>query len=293
MIRIIGETFVDQYMFYKSIRSDPALSLMPITDKIEYEKSVPGGAANLVRIMKKFIDLNKPKEKIKFYTNIGAKHELKNEFFQEVEIENVQNMAPIKKRIYINDQPCLRIDESDGEILRSDALIDSIISDIKEGDVVILSDYGKGLMSQKDIMRILISVNEKNAISFIDTNVLSNYHADAHYVKVNKKTAKEYLGPSSGDYAEEIGRVMKTNVIVTLGGEGSLGFSYRNNKNIKTRIDISKNYIDTIGAGDSFLAGFVMSIILEKDFKSSCEKANLIAANSCLSRGTIEQLIFI
>ena len=150
----------------------------------------------------------------------------------------------------------------------------SVISDkeISEFDAVVISDYGKGFLSEADISRFCS--NNKN--TFLDTKKCIGYWCkDVAYIKIN---TPEFEAIKSSINLE--GWVDK--LIVTLGDQGCMmmkekGFHYYPAE----KVDV----FDLSGAGDSFLAALVAKQLETNNIDESIKYANKKASEIVQQRG--------
>tara|TARA_R100001244_G_scaffold23447_1_gene24117 strand:+ start:357 stop:1250 length:894 start_codon:yes stop_codon:yes gene_type:complete len=262
-VLIIGDRLIDHYKFYKRVRHDPATVDVPVMKLIK-EIKVDGGAGNLVRVLKELIDM----EVIFFHGGV-----------------------PLKIRYYIDDKYVFREDIND-EILHSSQLIDEFVDEIKDNDYVVISDYHKGTINYKDITRILNKCNKTN-ITFIDTNYVEPEHDNVDWLKINYETAKRYTSEfcnNRNNIAQRVSAKINSNVIVTKGSEGFIAFLKDGEQTIHYTKDENKNFVDSIGAGDTFLAGFIAGVIDNKDTLSSLIYADVVAHLSTTQLGTIDTI---
>lgn len=241
-IIVVGDYLIDRYRFYKQTRTDPANDNAPVVELLE-EKSVNGGAGNLVRNIESLCG----KEVQFFYTGC---------FDEPGWID-----YPTKVRHYIDDNFFLREDIND-EVGYDESVIDKCLDSIEHGDFVVVSDYHKGTIKKSDIVRIKEECHLKGAIIFVDTNHIWDSHNNIDWLKVNLKTAQDFMKVEwrDGDstmISKDIFEKTGSNVIVTLGDKGCVAYIKELGVNVIFTKDKDNNFIDSIGAGDSFLAGFV------------------------------------
>ena len=257
-VLVLGDILQDHYKFYENIRNDPATPNIPVV-KLVNEVKVAGGAGNLVRNLKELIEL----EVVFFHGGV-----------------------PLKIRYYIDDKYIFREDIND-EIFYSSQLIDEFVDEIKDNDYVVISDYHKGTVKYSDITRILNKCNETN-ITFIDTNHVQPEHEGVDWLKINYETAKESVNVFGKCIAEKVSDKTGTNVIVTKGGIGFIAYLRKSNENIYYTKDDNECLVDSIGAGDTFLAGFISGLVNKKEVTSSLIYADVVAHLSTTKLGTIK-----
>ena len=190
----------------------------------------------------------------------------------------------------MDDRYTFREDIND-KILHSPPLIDEFVDEIKDNDYVVISDYHKGTIKYSDIKRILTKCNETN-ITFIDTNHVQPEHEGVDWLKINYETARESVNIFGINIAKKISAKTGTNVIVTKGAEGFIAYLRKNDESIYYTKDEYKNgtkhFVDSIGAGDTFFAGFISALINKKKIVPSLIYADVVAHLSTTQLGTIK-----
>ena len=160
----------------------------------------------------------------------------------------------------------IRVDEGEGYI---DELVlnKHIISQIRESDAVIISDYNKGLLNEVTLK--LITDNSKFSImdskKKISTKILSYFD----FVKLNES---EFHNNNFDEGWED-------KVIITLGSRGA---KYMD---IVYPSPDPKETIDVSGAGDTFTASFTLKYLETEDINKSITFANEMASIVVSKRG--------
>ena len=133
--------------------------------------------------------------------------------------------------------------------------------DYKSYDCVVISDYDKGFLSEKDIKYI----SQQHPLVFLDTKkIIGDFCNDIFIIKIN---IHEFQASKQNISAE-----LEEKIIVTLGHKGCRyrGIVY----------PVSKTEVkDVSGAGDTFLAG----LMVEYSRTCSIEKA-IVFANECATK---------
>lgn len=244
-ILLIGESCVDKFIYGECTRLNPeAPTPVFIPKKVVKNK---GMASNVKENLKVF-GLNP-----KFITN--KKECIKTRFVDE-------------NSNYI----LLRVDKD----IKYKSLDIKDCGDIENYDVVIISDYDKGLVTTN----LVEEISKKSKITFIDTKKkLSDWVKNVTYVKLNNK---EYL--NNKDY---IDKNIKEKVIVTLGGEGCV----LNDKIVKgKKVEVR----DVVGAGDTFLSCLTIDFLKNGgNIYKAMEFANKCAAEVVQYKGVgIPNLVY-
>ena len=230
-ILVIGDLLTDRYRFLRPLRSDPANNAALVVES-EREETVDGGAGNLVQNLKSLCG-------------------------EDVHFSYTGERFPIKIRYYVDGQFLLREDEDDS-VTHDEKVIDEFVGLIEADDFVIISDYHKGTINQSDVVRIIKRSREvDNVTVFVDTNFVYPEHENADWLKINLKTAQECVNKTDKSIAKTISKISNSNVIITKGAVGFVTYLKDLEQTICFTKDVNKSFIDSIGAGDTFLAGFV------------------------------------
>lgn len=186
------------------------------------------------------------------------------------EVEGIFQNKEITKTRYVEDKsnyPFIRVDEGEHGVDRI-LLSPQILEKIQNADVVIVSDYNKGFLTEED----LIQIGKESKFSVIDTKkkISSEVIKVFNFIKLNKREFE-----TNKDLAEQY----PEKFIVTLGSQGAVynGILYPSESPRET--------IDVSGAGDTFVASFVKKYMTTNDVEVSIMFANKMANKVVLSRG--------
>lgn len=179
-----------------------------------------------------------------------------------VEADIVTNdIRPVKTRYVdeISNQILLRVDESDEiEPIEYSKLL---TINYTQYDIVVVSDYDKGFLSEDDIEYI----SKKHPVVFMDTKKkISDWATDVKIIKLNEKEFNENW-TSDFDYDGDL--------IVTKGQRGAV-LNFSENFPIENQHEVR----DLSGAGDTFLAALVADYIKNSDICDAIRFANRCAA---------------
>jgi len=161
----------------------------------------------------------------------------------------------------------LRVDEGEFDAMPQFVLTDYRKELIKQADAVIVSDYNKGFLTEESLYEIAKLAKK----SFLDTKKkLSPETILAYtYVKLNEEEFKKN---------ETNERKLLLKMIATLGSKGA--------KYMGTLYPVeAKETIDVSGAGDTFLAAFVIKYLQTQDVDISITFANKMCSTVVSKRG--------
>jgi bifunctional ADP-heptose synthase (sugar kinase/adenylyltransferase) len=188
----------------------------------------------------------------------------------ELNINLIHQKNLIKKTRYIDDKTnhmFLRVDEGENEV---DTLIltPETVQTITESDLVIVSDYNKGFLTEE----VLIQIGKLSKLSIIDTKkTISKDLIDSFtFIKLNEH---EY------QRNKHISDKNKDKFIITLGMNGA------KHSDIIFPSPSPKQTIDVSGAGDTFTAFFSLKYFETKNITESITFANQMASIVVSKRG--------
>lgn len=240
-VLVIGETCVDRFVYCNVPRLSPEAPV-PVVNPIEVVKN-DGMAGNTLTNVKAMAP--------DYHTMLYSQPEV------------------ITKTRYVeakSNHMFLRVDEGEEKITPFKWTLDVDVL-IGQADIVIVSDYNKGFLSNADLKEI----SRKAKLSILDSKrKLTNDMIEGFtFVKLNESESK-----SNPD-------LTTNNIITTLGKRGA---SY------KGEIFESPNPQDTIdvsGAGDTFTAAFIVKYYQLQDEPAAIKFANRKAAEVVSKRGVV------
>jgi len=140
--------------------------------------------------------------------------------------------------------------------------------DYEKYEAIVISDYNKGFLSNKDIEQIGLN----HDCVFLDTKKkLGPWANSVKFIKINEI---EY--GKNKDFIET--NKIKDKVITTLGSNGA---EYRDTQFAVPKVEIR----DVAGAGDSFIAGLATKYVYTKDIIKGINFANQCATKVIQKRG--------
>ena len=148
-------------------------------------------------------------------------------------------------------------------------------------DCIVVSDYNKGFLTCDDISNISLYANQKSIPVFLDTKkILGEWSSKIDFVKINRSEYDKNLRESNCSID-----LWCKNLIVTLGADGcSVQAPY---KDIKTFSQAPVKVRDVVGAGDTFLAAFVIKYMESGSITEACVFANKAAGVAVSKPGVV------
>lgn len=293
-ILVVGDIMLDSYYTGEVRRISPEAPV-PVFHKLG-ERSVPGGAANVSA------NLSAANQAVSLLSVVG------NDFAGTKLIEHLNQMdvdvsmiLPLQSRttqkvrfIAENNQQVLRMDEEDTSEISpelSKKLLDLLDRRMNEFDLVILSDYNKGLLSE-DITQGVISAARAHGIyTLVDVkDPRVEKYRGAYLLKPNASELHMMTGLPTATSEEVIEASLKLReltccqyVLTTRGSQGMILVGEE--LTISIDADDRKVY-DVTGAGDTALAYLAVSLANGLPIDNAVKIANYAAGIQVTKVGT-------
>jgi len=284
-ILVIGDLMIDFYLLGSSDRISPE-SPVPIID-INNESTLLGGAGNVINNLKA---LGSEIDVISVLGNCNNSKILKK-LLEKININTkyliIQKgrIASKKTRIIVAKQQVIRYDLGSTDEISNDSqntILGTFKKIISTYDIVLLSDYGKGVLTSK-LTQSLISVAKKNGKKVLVDPKGQDYtkYKGAYLLTPNIKEASEASNIAIVDNASltEAITSLKSEFdlevsIITLSENGVAVFDNK----FRIHPTITREVFDVTGAGDTVIASLGFALACEINIDDAIEFANLAAA---------------
>ena len=285
-VLVIGDLMVDHYIYGNCNRISPEAPI-PVVE-ITHETHTLGGAGNVL----KNINALGCKSSIVSVTGNDDSAQLVNTLLAKSNIENdgltkdEQRCTTIKSRVLAANHQLIRMDREVVEPITVDieeAVSAKFNKALNDCDIVLISDYNKGLLTTSLLKSIITVCNTAGKKVLVDPKGLdfSKYYG-ANLIKPNRKEAGLATGVKIKDTEslELACRKLKEitaceSIIVTMSEEGIALFAEDKLTVIPTR---SIGVIDVTGAGDTVLASLAVALASGYTLYNACDFANHAAA---------------
>lgn len=283
-ILVVGDLMIDSYLWGSSDRISPEAPVQIVN--VDNENVMLGGAGNVVN------NLNSLGAKVDIISVIGE-CKTSNEITELISDINISTkylftqkdrVSSKKTRIMASKQQVVRFDrESTHEINNQSKtyIIETFSKIINSYDVVLFSDYGKGIFSF-DLTQSLIKISKKNKKKvLVDPKGLDySKYKGAFLLTPNKKEASEATNiviQDNQSLEKAIKSLKKTCSLdislITLSDEGVAVFD----SELRIHPTVAKDVFDVTGAGDTIIASLGYAIACNNDIDSAVKFANLAA----------------
>jgi rfaE bifunctional protein kinase chain/domain len=286
-VLVIGDLMIDHYIWGSATRLSPEAPV-PVVN-VKTESTTLGGAGNVVQNL------------VALGANVTLAGVIGNDaagiqLIEILESEGVEtntiikdNDRPttVKTRVLVGSHQLVRVDREVTDAVSQqmeDQLVNKLSANIANADIVILSDYNKGLFSPALTQRLIKIANGHQKKVVIDPKGL-NYekYKGAYIIKPNRKELAEAAKTEKISNITDLQNAAKTifrqtgteYLIVTLSEEGMAIVTEQSSKLIPVK---ATEVFDVTGAGDTVIATIAYFIALGLPVDEACELANHAAA---------------
>jgi D-beta-D-heptose 7-phosphate kinase / D-beta-D-heptose 1-phosphate adenosyltransferase len=283
-ILVVGDLMIDHYLWGSCKRISPEAPVQVVD--IAKETSVLGGAGNVINNLKSLGSSVSVASVIGDDEN-GA--EL-TQMLKQIEVDTSNLVIQSgrhtskKSRIIAVSQQILRYDkESKDDILASsqDAILVSLEKNIQEFDAVILSDYGKGVLTEELCQGIISIANKTGKKVLVDPKGKDfTKYKGAYLLTPNKKEAQIATEINIVDEASLTQALLKLKQecdlgvsMITLSEDGIATYD----ENLHISPTVAKEVFDVTGAGDTVIASMAFALSQGKSIDECAAFANLAA----------------
>lgn len=286
-ILVIGDLMIDHYVWGDATRLSPEAPV-PIVN-VKNESTTLGGAGNVAQNL---VALGAKVTIAGIIGNDTFGSQLTEILTQEgistdAIIKDAQRPTTVKTRVVAGSHQLVRVDR---EI--TDAVSDELENDlvkrlelyINEADIILFSDYGKGLFSAGLTQRLIRMANDRQKKVIIDPKGLDyEKYRGAFIIKPNRKELAEAAKTErikNIDDLQKAARIIikQTGIeylIVTLSEEGMVILDEQSHKSLPVK---ATAVFDVTGAGDTVLAAIAYFMASGLSIEEACELANHAAA---------------
>tara|TARA_B100000963_G_scaffold145781_1_gene126995 strand:- start:27116 stop:28033 length:918 start_codon:yes stop_codon:yes gene_type:complete len=280
-VLVIGDFMIDEYIFGSSERMSPEAPVPVLTP--EETKLLPGGAGNVV------LNLHALGANVSCLGYVGNDYAGNNlrQLLDEKNINTEQlfltdSKTTIKKRFISNDKQVLRVDSE--EIVND--WIPNITYDFSNYDLIILSDYNKGVLNNDWFTRI----NFKNI--FVDPKKDNfSFYSNCSIITPNLQELEKASKKSINNDEELVNACMKildnSNFKYIVAKRSERGMSIVGHDGLIEHIDAHKVVdADVTGAGDTVISTFSLVYTISNDIREAAKIANIAASIAVSKTGT-------
>ncbi len=283
-ILVIGDLMIDHYLWGSAERISPEAPVQVVD--ISKESSVLGGAGNVinnlislgatVNVASVVGDDEIAKELSIMLKSIGVK--------TEGLITQSGRKTSKKSRVIAANQQILRYDKESKETISEGSvakILTAIEKDLFVTDMIILSDYGKGVISETLAQEVITLANKHDIKVLVDPKGTDySKYKGAHMLTPNKKEASEATGIEiKDDISLEAALLsLKTQCdlsrsMITLSEDGIAIYDGE----VKRFATVAQEVFDVTGAGDTVIASIAFALSAGLSIEETARFSNLAA----------------
>lgn len=286
-ILVIGDLMLDHYLFGSATRLSPEAPV-PIV-KANKESKIIGGAAN---VASNLIDLG-----AKVYLGgVVGNDEFAEDVKQLLEAKGINSqliindesrVTTVKTRVIVGNHQIVRIDKEDSHNISAElesSLFAFLSPYIQKADIVVISDYNKGLITPSLSLKIIKFCQSIGKKTLVDPKGLDySKYEGAFLIKPNRKELAEAAKSESISTNEDLVKAAHvileatkaSYLIVTL---SEAGIAIITKDDYKILPVAATEVYDVTGAGDTVIATLAYCLALGFDMEEAATIANHAAS---------------
>ena len=281
---VVGDLMIDHYLWGSCERISPEAPVQVVN--VNSESSVLGGAGNVIN------NLRALGAKVDVISVVGG-CEISNELKALLKNISVSTQHLItqkdritskKSRIIASQQQVVRYDRESTDEISTESqkkILESFTSIIANYDGVLLSDYGKGVLTSSLTHSLITVANKAGKKVMVDPKGLDySKYKGAYLLTPNKKEASEATQVSINDEASLTQAITQLKVecdltvsLITLSEQGVAIYD----DELRTHPTVAREVYDVTGAGDTVLASLGFALACGVDIDDAVEFSNLAA----------------
>ena len=283
-ILVIGDLMIDHYLWGSCDRISPEAPVQVVN--VKKESSVLGGAGNVINNL---VTLGSVVDVISVIGNDSVANELKS-LLEKIDVPTsnlvVENNRKTSKksRLIASQQQVLRYDMESIDDINENShkqIIQTLEKNIDKYSSIILSDYGKGVLTT-NLTKEIIKIANKNSIKVLVDPKGKDYskYKGSYTLTPNKKEAMEATNIDIKDESSliEALKSLKTQCelevsLITLSEQGIAIFD----DELTIKPTVAREVYDVTGAGDTVIASIAFALGNDLDIKDAVYFANLAA----------------
>lgn len=283
---VVGDLMLDEYLWGEVDRISPEAPVQVVA--IQKEDFALGGAGNVVN---NAVALG-AKVSVVGVIGTGRNGRLLLKRFNELGVDTAgiiqepDRATTQKTRIIAANQHVLRIDRETKQDISGptlDKMIRFILDKMPDIDVVLISDYGKGLITKNLLSKVTASAKKYKKMIIVDPKGLDfSKYSGVSLLTPNKKEAAlasgvEINNESSLEKAANkfLENLSLDNLLITCGKDGMVLFE-KNKEPFRVKAE-ARQVFDVSGAGDTVLAVFGLAVASGASIHNSVAIANTAA----------------
>ena len=285
-ILIIGDLMIDHYIYGDCTRISPEAPVQVV--EVQREDYTLGGAGNVLKNVRAFecfgdiVSLVGDDENAALISKELSEYGLLGNGI----IRDSSRCTTIKSRVLAIKHQLIRLDRENSSPIstaQEEKILEAFKAKVVLFDIVLISDYNKGLLTPSLLMNIFAICKENGIKTILDPKGVDfSKYKGVNVIKPNKKEATIATGITINDESSLRDACVKLkqitaadDIIITLSEDGIASYSNDLLTIIPTK---ALDVVDVTGAGDTVLASLGLALGSGKSIIEACEFANHAAA---------------
>jgi len=281
---VVGDLMIDHYLWGSCERISPEAPVQVVN--VNNESSVLGGAGNVINNLRA---LGAQVDVISVVGGCEISDELKS-LLKDIQVDTQylitqkDRITSKKSRIIAAQQQVVRYDRESSDEISTESqqtLADTFASIVNDYDAVLLSDYGKGVLTNNLTQSLITLANNHGKKVLVDPKGLDySKYQGAYLLTPNKKEASEATGINIKDDASLTQAItqLKTECdldlsLITLSEQGVAIYD----DELRTHPTVAREVFDVTGAGDTVLASLGFALTQNASIDEAVKFSNLAA----------------
>jgi rfaE bifunctional protein kinase chain/domain len=286
-VLVIGDLMIDRYIHGNASRLSPEAPV-PVVN-IQNESITLGGAANVIQNLIR-LGANVSVAGIVGNDNTGTQliEHLEIDFIKtDLIVKDSTRVTTLKTRVLVGNHQLVRLDNEVTHpitIELENELIEKIDDAVNKADIIVLSDYNKGLLSESFTSRIIALATSYGKKVIVDPKGVDyKKYKGAFLIKPNRKELAEASKLENINSIEKLKNAANVifnqtcvpYMIVTLSEQGMVLISHDAHVELPVK---ATEVFDVTGAGDTVISCIAYFIAIGLGLEEACELANHAAA---------------
>ena len=281
---VIGDLMIDHYLWGTCERISPEAPVQVVN--VKSESAVLGGAGNVINNL---VALGAKVDVISVVGGCEISDELKKllnniNVNTQYLITQKDRITSKKSRIIASQQQVVRYDRESTDEISAESqkqILDSFTSIIENYDGILLSDYGKGVLTSSLTQSLIAVANKAGKKVMVDPKGL-NYskYKGAYLLTPNKKEASEATQITIKDNESLTQAIIQLKAecdldisLITLSEQGVAIYD----DELRTHPTVAREVFDVTGAGDTVLASLGFALACDVGIDDAVKFSNLAA----------------
>jgi rfaE bifunctional protein kinase chain/domain len=284
-ILVIGDFILDQFVWGSVDRISPEAPV-PVVN-VQRESYMPGGSLNVANNIRTLGGTVYP-------CGVLGRDIAGRMLVKAIRAEGIDTggivytekgrPTSVKTRVIAHSQQVVRFDREKNDVLSADIqkkILRYVQHQISHADVVILEDYGKGVIERALIQQVVRFAKRAKKPVLVDPKEKNfPYYTGVTAVTPNRKEAYSAAGLAPDAPLEKVGRALLKKwkcrgVLVTL-GEGGMALFEKDAATTYIPTAAQEVY-DVSGAGDTVIGTFALALAAKASMRDAASIANLAA----------------